>query len=253
MYEQFGMIRDELKKSGYDLGLDKLLGNYILRYKANKKFTKREHCEGLILSILSANRPWIGIERNLDNLYKVFHGYDPDFLREANPQELVQEVCRYECGNRRIVKQMEEISYNVKILDAIEEKFGDVDFPMQLAAEHTRDVLWVFSDNKSAYKFKGVAVALAAQYMKNMGVDLTKPDVHIRRMIQRLWTGYLPDEYEAIATCKEIADKYGITQTEVGTTLWQFCAIGYLEICGANPRCDECPAFKACHYGQNYF
>lgn len=253
MYEQFGVIRDSLIEKKWDLGIEALLGNYILRTKAGKKFDKRDHCEGLLLSILSANRPWIGIQNNLGRLSEVFHNYDPDFLRAADPQSLVDQVVSIGCGNRRIVQQMNEISYNVGILDYYEKKFGDVDAPMQMAVEKPLDVLWVFSDKKSQLKFKGVAIALAAQYMKNLGIDLTKPDVHIRRIIQRIgWTAWLPDEMESIRICKEIADQYGITQTEVGTILWQYCATGYLEICGANPLCDKCKAKGNCHYGSTY-
>lgn len=254
MYEQFGTIRDAIYKSGWDLGLEQLLGNYILRTKAGAKFDKRAHCQALLLSLLSANRPWIGIEQNLDKLQRIFHDYDPDFLRSAKPSDLSYDVCAIGCGNRRIAKQMEEISYNIGILDDIEERFGDVDVPMQMAMDHPKEVLWVFSDKGSGYKFKGVAVALAAQYMKNLGVDLVKPDVHLRRFIQRIgWRGYLPDEYETISICKEIANKYDITQTEVGTIIWQYCATGYIQICDANPSCSSCPTFDNCHYGQNYY
>lgn len=253
MYEEFGLIKDYMKKENYDIGLEKLLGRYIDRTKAGVKFTKRDHCEGLILSILSANRPWIGIEQNLDKLQEVFHGYDPDFLRSADPDKLTSDVVAIDCGNRRIRKQMEELSYNVSILDYYENKFGDVDAPMQMAVENPLEVLWCFSDNKSMLKFKGVAIALAAQYMKNMGIDLVKPDIHLRRILQRFgWSLTYPDEMETIRICKQVAEQYGVTQTEVGTTLWQFCAIGYLRICGERPQCGRCPASKSCYYATHH-
>lgn len=251
MYEEFGLIRDHLKKIGYDLGLEELLAAYIMRHKTDYKFTKRDHCEGLLLSILSANRPWIGIQQHFDDLREVFHNYDPDFLRSADPQQLTKDVVAIDCGNRRISKQMEEVSYNVGILDYYEKKFGDVDAPMQMAVENPTEVLWAFSDKKSLLKFKGVAIALAAQYMKNLGIDLIKPDVHIRRIIQRFgWTIWLPDEMESIRICKNIANQYDITMMEVGTILWQYCAVGYLEMCGADPKCSSCVACETCNYGR---
>lgn len=253
MYEQFGMIKDAMTKSNYDLGLQDLLYPMKQRYEEGKVFTKRDHCEALILSVLSANRPWIGIQNRLKELNKVFNNYDPDFLRTADPNLLTQEVCSIECGNRRIRKQMEEIAYNISILDTIEKVMGDVDAPMRLAKDNIKQVLYVYSDKSSKLKFKGVAIALACQYMKNLGVDLVKPDVHIRRIIQRFgWIPWLPDEMESIDICKKVADQYGITQTEVGTVLWQFCATGYIEMCGANPLCDMCPAYEKCHYGLTY-
>ena len=253
MYEQFELIRNYLIENKYDLGLESLLAAHILRTKTDKKFTKQEHCEGLLLSVLSANRPWIGIVQHIDDLKRVFHDYDPDFLRSANPDDLTRDVVAIGCGNRRIAAQMSEISYNVSLLDYYEKEYGDCDAPMQMAVENPIEILYVFSDKKSMLKFKGVAVALAAQYMKNMGIDLVKPDVHLRRILQRFGlTAGLPDEYETIRICKNIADKYGITQTEVGTILWQFCATGYLEICGANPRCGVCPANSECYHASLY-
>lgn len=251
MYEEFGLIKDYLKEQNYDLGLEQLLGRYIERTKAGVKYTKRDHCEGLLLSILSANRPWIGIETHLNDLQEVFHGYDPDFLRSANPNDLAEAVIAIDCGNRRIRKQMEELPYNISILDYFEKKFGDVDAPMQMAVENPLEVLWVLSDKKSNLKLKGVAVALAAQYMKNMGIDLVKPDIHLRRIIQRFgWTSWYPDEMETIRICKQVAEQYKVTQLEVGTTLWQWCAVGYLRICGEQPRCSECPASISCYHAR---
>lgn len=250
MYEAFKAIRQYLKDTEYNLGLDELLVPHKLRAAGEYKFTKKDHACGLIISILSANRPWIGIQQRLDDLREVFHDYDPEYLKSVDPQVLTDKVVAIGCGNRRIAKQMEEVAYNMSILDYYENKFGDVDAPMQMAVENPMEVLWTFSNSKSLLKFRGVAIALAAQYMKNLGIDIVKPDVHLRRIIERF--GYsisLPDENETISICKSIAEDCGCSQTEVGTIMWQYCAVGYLETCGATPACHTCPANKDCLYG----
>lgn len=252
MFTEFKILRQWLHDTKYDLGLDSLLLPMKKRQEGYV-FTKRDHMEALLLSILSANRPWIGIVEHLDDLKEIFHDYDPDFLRTASSDNLVRQITAVDCGNRRIVQQMQEIPYNIQILDRIEETCGSVDNPMQIASnpENTIDVLWVYSNPKSALKFKGVAVALAAQYMKNLGVDLVKPDVHLRRILER-W-GYtigLPDEYTTIAICQSIAKECSITQTEVGTILWQFCATGYIQCCDAKPKCGDCPIATECFYNK---
>lgn len=253
MYEQFGIIRKWIDYIGYDPSIEGSLKVYNIRVSGEYKFTKSDHCAGLLLSILSANRPWIGIQARLKELNEIFHGYDPDFLREADPAMLMSQVVSIGCGNRRIKKQMEEISYNISILDYYENKFGDVDAPMQMAMDNPLEVLWCFSNPKSMLKFKGVAIALAAQYMKNLGIDLVKPDIHLRRILQRFgWVIGYPDEMETIKICKQVADQYGVTQTEVGTVLWQFCAIGYLRVCGETPECSECPVLGNCYYADRY-
>lgn len=250
MYEEFGMIRDWMKRADYDLGIDNLLQKYNLRNNGYV-FTKRDHCEALILSILSANRPWIGLQNHLEDLRQIFGNYEPDYLISESPNILYQLVTDIGCGNRRLGAQMNEISYNVSILNKIEETYGNVDFLAICAQEDPIKTIWCISDKSSKYKLMGVGPALAAQYLKNIGIDLIKPDIHIRRIIQRFgWTVDYPEETETIKICKEVADLYNITQIEVGATLWQFCAVGYLRICGETPMCDNCPVSYVCNYGK---
>ncbi len=251
MYEEFGMIKSWMNQTNYDLGLDKLLEKYNMRKSGSYQFTKRDHCEALLLSVLSANRPWIGIEAHLGDLKEIFRDYDPDFLISADPNTLYHQVTAIGCGNRRLNAQMHEIEHNVGILNIFEEKYGTADFAADCAVASSNEVLWVLADKKSRYKMYGVGIALAAQYLKNVGVDLVKPDIHIRRIIQRFgWTYHYPEEMETIKICKEVADQYGVTQTEVGTTLWQFCAVGYIRICGETPSCEICPVNYVCNFGK---
>ena len=58
---------------------------YLLR-QSGHVFTFEEHIKAMLLSLLSANRPWKQIEENIDNLDKVFHEYNPEYLLNESPK-----------------------------------------------------------------------------------------------------------------------------------------------------------------------
>jgi thermostable 8-oxoguanine DNA glycosylase len=99
------------------------------------------------------------------------------------------------------------------------------------------------------YKLKTVGMPLACEYLKNLGVDLVKPDRHLCRIIARL--GYSKrnpaGEQETMEICHDIAVAYGMTDIEVDSILWQFCADGYFAQCTNTPDCSKC-LVKNCAY-----
>ena len=44
----------------------------------------RDHIRGLLYSQLSNQRPWAGIEKNLDKIDEIFMRYNPAKLKAAN-------------------------------------------------------------------------------------------------------------------------------------------------------------------------
>ena len=222
----------------------------IERRKSGYVYTMRDHLEALMLSVLSAQRPWVQIQNNIDNLYDIFGGYDPDYMFTQDPRDLEEAVCDISCGNRRIKKQMQEIRHNIHVLREIERVYGDCDYLVRKACESVDSVyttVYALTDKNSNLKLKGVGEALCLQYMRQLGVDVCKPDVHILRILERLgYFNYEPSAYEAVAKVREIATSVGKTSTELGAALWTFCATGYSEICTAVPHCEKCPV--VCNY-----
>lgn len=252
MYEEFGKVLNWMKDIGYEWDTLPNQHRVAQRKEGTLKLTMRDHLEALMLSILSANRPWIGIQRHEEDLRKVFHNYDPEYLKTVDPYQLKEEVCAIDCGNRRILSQMQEISYNIGILSFVEKKFGSVDYLADVAINNNQlEVVRVLSSSQSAIKLKGVGKALAHEYLKNVGVDTVKPDVHITRILHRMgWSAWEPDEDECFYIVQKIAKEYNLLMMQVGTILWQFCATGYLEICSATPSCGICPAKESCKYNR---
>lgn len=250
MNEDFKWIYDYLIYKGYDL---RSCLEPIEKRKSGYQYTKRDHMEAIVLSLLSAQRPWVQIENNKARLAEIFHNYDPDFLMTADPDDLEVSVCSIGCGNRQIHNNMRNLRHNVAVLNAIERAHGTCDYMLEVASRNPDEVLSVaaqLSEKNSCYKLHGVGIALALQYMKWLGVDAVKPDVHVIRMVHRLgWCKWYPNEYEAFDACKQVAKECNVPMAVVGTALWTFCATGYGEICSVNPKCRLCPvncASSAC-------
>ncbi len=204
-------------------------------------FTWSDHLEALLLSLLSANRPWYQIANSKDSLRKIFFDYDKDQLYLADPESLADTVCSIGCGNRRIYTQMRELKNNILVLRSIERNYGDVDALAQMAVDNQLEVMTMLSYKGGMYKLKGVGKALALEYLRRLGVDAVKPDVHIRRILQRFgYFPYLPSEVETFELIREASGEHNIPMHEIGSLLWSFCATGYMQICEATPHCDMC-------------
>lgn len=87
--------------------------------------------------------------------------------------------------------------------------------------------------------------ALTAEYLRNVGYDISKPDRHIRRILGSKYLGCSECEivpiFEAFDIVAEIAEELNKSVAEVDYILWSYCAKDYGEICTKNkPKCDIC-------------
>lgn len=133
---------------------------------------------------------------------------------------------------------MTGLKYNILILERLEEEYESLDNfvmsddPIKIAKKIS----------KGEYKLKGVGLALACEYLKGVGIDVIKPDIHICRILGRF--GYSKTEKatekEAIAIIDDMSREYNMPKMEIDTILWQYCGNGYLEICDSNPKCHKC-------------
>lgn len=199
-------------------------------------FTFDEHVEALIWALLSQQRPWYVIEQNKEKIREIFNNFDSDYISRTDPSILCSKICDIKCGNRRISYQMSELQWNIDILHRIDEEYGslhefDVKYPVYDVAKRLC----------SGYdKLYGIGPALALEYLKNVGVDCVKPDVHIIRILQRF--GYnINNEWDACSVIQKVSDETDYYMSDIGYVFWRFCATGYMEICSAHPKCEVCP------------
>jgi len=221
----------------------------IEQRKNGREFSLSDHVKGLIYSLLSNQRPWKGIVANMDKIENIFYNFDVDKIKAEKPERFINEIRQIKCGNRDISQQMKSLSSNIAIMEKIEKDYGSMD--NFVTSVPTYEVVKQISDNKSKYKIHRVGEALAWEYLRNVGIDGMKPDVHLCRFFsgERMGRGNnTPARInEVFETVLKLSEDTGVSMSEIDSLVWNFCSSGYGEICTSNPRCEICPIKKYCN------
>lgn len=214
---------------------------WIQQRSEGKCFSMSEHIRALIYSQLSNNRPWMQIEANIDRIDEIFFHYDKERILNTSSDYFVEEIQSIKCGNRGIRKQMDALHNNIHKFERIEQEFGSLDHfvtsgtPIEIA-----DLL----ANSLKYKLSTLGLALAMEYLRNVGIDATKPDTHIRRVLGSKRLGYsqkeIAGEIEVIEIIDTISSETGYLPSRIDAILWLFCSDDNGMICTENPHCDQC-------------
>jgi hypothetical protein len=205
-----------------------------------KSFTLNEHVRGLVLAQLSNQRTWGPIAANLAQIDQIFCHYDAETLKSASPTSLTAQLIEIRCGNRKIAAQMEHLARNIEMFETLANEFGSVD-AFVTSQEPARIAKELGSGKR--YKLKEIAFTLAMEYLRNVGINAIKPDLHICRLIGPQRFGFIdkePTPEQAYACLMRLADESAENAVYLDTLLWIFAAKDYGNICTATPRCGEC-------------
>ena len=240
-YLEFKEIVDTMEAQNYDWRKEIRDIEQAQEKRKNKtEFSLAEHVKTMVYAMLSNNRPWERIAENSEKIDAIFQNFNINYLLTASPEELEQKLREIKCGNRQIKRQMLGLSENIKTLQQIATDCGTIDNYYNSTAIDV--LIKSLSIPGQKYKLKGMGTPLVCEYLKGVGFDIIKPDVHVCRIVGRL--GYSKHNpatlQEALDVCKAITDEYNLSQVAVDTVFWQYCAINKLEICTADPKCDCC-------------
>ncbi|OHC70211.1 MAG: hypothetical protein A3H93_19980 [Rhodocyclales bacterium RIFCSPLOWO2_02_FULL_63_24] len=216
--------------------------------EGGKFFEFRDHLRGLILSLLSNQRPWEPIARNRDQIDAIFFNYDPDRVQATDPLQFVWSLRDIRCGNRAMVKQMDCLSVNIATMKRIVSERGSLD---EFVESADPDSIAKALSDPGPYKLKQVGFALALEYLRNVGIRAAKPDSHILRVLSGQCLGYLSDRpkpIEASVLVAKLAKLSGSNPTYLDNLLWMLCAKNYGDICGEKPRCHDCGFERTCNF-----
>lgn len=219
------------------------------RRDCGESFSNDEHLKGLILSMLSKQRPWGPIVQNMDKINDIFFGFQLDKIIQVDKNELAKRLKDIKCGNRSVVKQMESLDYNISIFAKIDAAYGSLDnFVM---SDSPDNIAWELGEGRK-YKLKQMGYTLALEYLRNVGIKAIKPDIHLRRIVsdERLnyYNGY-PSEVETVKILSSIAGECGVNLTYLDNLIWLYCAVDYANICGSDPKCYLCELQYKCNMG----
>lgn len=236
----------------------------IDRRKNGDTFTVTDHIRAIVYSMLTSGVAWNRLEPHIDIetgriwiVDEIFYQYDVDKLLSTAPSELVGQITAQTLGTPYIKNQMNAlINTNIKKLLALEKEYGSIDNFYQ-SIINTDSTMKTLVKELSAvgkpHKFAQLGEALTAEYLKNVGYDIGKPDRHICRILGSEYLGCSQRKYaapyEAIDIIADIAKSLNKPAAEVDYILWAYCASGFGEVCTLkNPKCQSCVAKQICKF-----
>ena len=244
MKKQIELIKETLKIQGhnYEEYIDELG-----QVKANERrlkgevFNLNDHIRGVILALLSKQRPWRPIARNQDKLKRIFLDYDYNRLMKVDKDKIYDSIIEASLGNRSLRFQIDALKDNLVILKSLEKDIGSID--KFIESDDVEKIAIKISDNSSKYKIKQMGFTLAMEYLKNVGIRTVKPDTHIMRICGQdrldLFSNSA-NERKVVQEFREFCDKYNYNQTYIDNLIWLFGAKEYGQICTRNPKCNIC-------------
>ena len=257
-------LREELFIRDGKIQTKKLWENTYIKKQLDKRknggaFTVSDHIRGMVYSMLTSGASWNRLEPHIDMVTgqipvidDIFYQYDVTDLQNADPKTIVGRVMEYRLGTPYLKNQINAlVSVNVGRLLNIEKEYGGVDHFYQSLADkndNLKTLVKELSAPGKPHKFVQLAEALTAEYLKNVGYDIGKPDRHTRRILGSKHLGCSEHQdvppYEAIDIIADIAKSLNKPAAEVDYILWAYCANGFGEVCTKGtkkkPKCYKC-------------
>jgi endonuclease III len=255
----YGFI-DEIQKfiedDKHSIELHKYAIKQFSDRKNGKEYSLSEHVEAIIWALLSNQQKWWIIWSKLEQIKEIFYNYKIENILLINPCYFAFKIIEIGAANMNIKIQMEGLGDIILTLQRIAKREGSIDKYYNSLIEKYKSVDVLLEkltgcDDKKPYKLKNMGIPLICEYLKNIGIDTGKPDTHIKRILGSNILGFSQNEEatekESLSYIKEISDNKGITQKEVDSLLWLYCADGFGEICKRNePKCIKCVIKKYC-------
>lgn len=248
--KMFSILDNYLKDRVQDIDISIL--EAVEARKNGKVFSFKEHLKGFIYAQLSALVSWKRIKDNQQELNIVFCGFEKDKLKEKAPEELIDKIRALKCYSPYTTKnQMNALKANIETFGKIEQEYSSLD--KFITHSTPSNIIKLLADSNSTYKLKYAGVAIICEYVRNVGIDIIKPDVHIKRIAaaDRLKLVTAKSDYKIIEEFKKLSNEIGMSQVKMDYLLWNYCAKGYGEICTATPKCDKCVIKEFCHTESN--
>ena len=242
------------------------IAKQIERREHGAVFSLTDHIRGVVYAMLSSGISWKQVEGGIDEstgqitaLDEILYNYETDKLLSAAPSDLRDKIKEHRWASQSTLKQMTGlINTNIQKLIEFQEKNGSIDAYYQRFVEEDstyQSLITNLSKSGSQDKFTEMGEALVAEYLRNVGYDISKPDRHIYRILGSNHLGCSDSEtvpvFEAMEIVKQLALLCGKRIAEVDYILWSYCATGYGEICTAQrPMCWVCSASDFCTKAQ---
>lgn len=224
--------------------------NPVLMRAKGKTFTDEEHLRGLIYSLLTNQRKWSDVEPKLPQIDLLFYNYNYEIIKKHDGSYYENGIRNLKCGNISIHRQMEGLHDDISIFEEIIRTYGSMDAFVTSAP--AGEIVKKFSGSGSKYKLHGIGPALAWEYLRNVGIDGSKPDTHLKRFFGADRIGLSKNseasDSEVINIISVLAETGIYNKFEIDYLIWSYCATGKGEVCTSTPNCNKCVIKERCNH-----
>mgnify|MGYP001323114889 CR=1 FL=1 len=183
-----------------------------------------------------------------DQLKTEFNDFDFTVLKDWGPEKI--EILM---KNEKVIRNKNKIRaiiHNAKVFNNLIHKHQGFNKFLQ----ENKDPELLFISIRDSFYFLGSITTF--DFLKRIGLNYIKPDIHVRRLFHRLgWIDSMKETNKNLSTIFKIAEyistETGFNLNYIDGVFWLFCS-GYKEvmtgpICCAIPKCTECYV-KHCKY-----
>ena len=223
----------------------------IKKRKNGKNFSFDEHISAMFYALISGGAKWNIILSNKKYIDESFFFFNKTKLLDqfkTNDKYFYDRFEHNKCGIRFLDRSIKALYYNINVFERIKNQYGNLENYINKKLPY--EILKELSTGK--FKLYAMKQTLIAEYMRNVGIDFSKPDTHIMRILGKDCLNYIEDDspIETIKFIEKISHATNYSQAEIDSLLWHFCAYNYGEICTSNnPKCNICPINKYCNKG----
>lgn len=240
-------------KDSHALWENTFIKHQIDKRKNGGTFTVTDHIRAMVYSMLSSGISWNRVDKyntgkngELTDIDTAFHDYDVEYLLRCSPEELTSKIKDLKCASKSTGEQMRAlINNNIPRLQQLEEKYGSVDkfYKTFIDKDNTlKSLVCTLSHPDSENKLAQLGIALTAEYLRNVGNDIAKPDRHICRILCCKRLGLYDSEtvppFAAFDIVADIAKATGRAIAETDYILWSYCSNGFCT--KRNSKCESC-------------
>lgn len=223
--------------------------NQLKKRRKKIKFTDNDIFEGLLLGILSSNTDWRTIRKIKDELKDKFNNFDLDSYSKKSEVYITNSIVPWfkskKAGSLTLNRNLRYLIDTSKKLAKYSNKYGSADqYFTKALAEANNDAieLAILLGTSTEWKLKGFGVPLAAEALRNIGYNLSKPDRHILRAVGSFklvnfdnWdnrTGRnapkpsISNHRKAMIAVDKLAKENNKETTFVDSVIWTACAKG---------------------------
>lgn len=145
--------------------------------------------EGLVRSVLSNSTDFAKVERVLPDLVALFRGFDLRWYAALTTDEIDRNVYGWflarRAGSMTLRQDLQRLARSSKRLVAASDEHGSLETWIEdvhkRSGHDPKTLAIALAGTASPHKLPGLGVALAAEFLKNLGYDISKPDRHVNR------------------------------------------------------------------------